>query len=178
AALKVNLRGAALPDAEQKGSLLTLVDQVSNDVRNLSHSLHAGMENTFQLVPALEQLRDTLNQSGNLTVELVVSLIRQDTLSVKQRMALYRMVQELVSNVLKHAEATELSIQLTEFDDENLLNILVQDNGKGFDPTAALTRNDGLGMVGLRDRVKDLGGELDIDSSPAHGTTVIVDIPF
>ncbi|MEL6535057.1 MAG: tetratricopeptide repeat protein [Bacteroidota bacterium] len=178
AALKVNLRGAELPDMEQKGSLLTLVDQVSQDVRNLSHSLHAGMENTFQLVPALEQLRDTLSQSGSLAVELVISLLHPETLSVKQRLGLYRMVQELVSNVLKHAGATELSIQLTEFDDEKLLNILVQDNGRGFDPEAALARNEGMGMAGLRKRVKELDGELDIDSSPGNGATVIIDIPI
>jgi signal transduction histidine kinase len=77
--------------------------------------------------------------------------------------------------VVKHAHAKNISIQVNRFGDR--INVIVEDDGVGFD-VAKIREKPGLGMQNLAARVHDLGGELQIDSRPGHGTTVSIDIPL
>jgi len=86
---------------------------------------------------------------------------------------LYRIIQELVNNIIKHAEATEAIIQFNR--NGNQLTIVVEDNGKGFDPTEAEEKT-GMGISGVRNRVDYLNGKLTIDSRKDVGTTIMIDI--
>jgi signal transduction histidine kinase len=86
--------------------------------------------------------------------------------------AVYRMVQEALTNVVKHADATRVKVAITESEDR--VELCVQDDGTGFDPQAPA---EGFGLVGIRERVALIDGELSIESRPGQGTTVRATLP-
>ena len=175
ATVKVNLNALPAADVDKHQRVVELVDQACHDIRSLSHSLHVGLADQFGLVSALQALANALNDSGKLKMELTTTL-KPETLDAPQEIAIYRAVQELVSNVLKHAHATKVSVSVTGFAD--MVNIMVEDNGRGFDPTQARAKSDGLGLKGLQERVEALQGEFSIDSHPGKGTTIVIDVPL
>lgn len=174
ATIKVNMNAIDEKAISNYHTLSTLIDQACTDIRSLSHSLNVGISEDFGLVPALMELTTHLRQANSLEVEFSASMCKRQ-MEVKNEIIIYRIVQELVSNVLKHAVATKLSILLTCFDEEQLLNIMVQDNGKGFDIT---TKGSGMGLNTLREMILHLTGEISIDSAPGNGTTVNIDLPL
>ncbi|HAP64885.1 MAG TPA: hypothetical protein DCR93_37165, partial [Cytophagales bacterium] len=129
--MQVAVQTATLTDDHKHQQLQGLVDQACEDVRGLAHRLHAGIGDDFGLAPAVEALTEALRQSDGIQVEISIDL-PPDTLTITQEVTVYRMIQELLSNVLKHAQATLVSIQVAGFD--TLLNLMVEDNGRGFDP--------------------------------------------
>lgn len=177
ATVKVNLNGLESNDEAKQEKIIGLVDQACQDVRNLSHELHMGVSENFGLIPALKELTAHLQRSNGLKVMFSASLDNV-MLDAQNEILIYRIVQELVSNVLKHAGATKLTISLTGFEEGNLLNILVEDNGKGFDLDKLDKASKGIGLDSLTEMIQKLDGEIGIDSSPKSGTTVSADIPF
>lgn len=91
-------------------------------------------------------------------------------------LTLFRIIQELIANVIKHADATEVDIHLNE--DENMLNIMIEDNGKGFDACQITKTNKGMGLSSIDRRVEDLDGKMTIESQPNTGTSVIIELPL
>ena len=87
---------------------------------------------------------------------------------------IYRIIQELVTNAIKHAKAQEIVIQFIT--DGDNLNIIVEDDGVGFDP--AKIKSNGLGLANIYERTKKLNGRFSIDSAIGNGTTIIFDIPL
>jgi two-component system NarL family sensor kinase len=177
ATIKVNLNAIDEKSISNHQTLTILVDQACTDIRNLSHELNMGISDNFGLVPALKELTAHLQQVNGLEVEFKAAMC-QEQMSSENEIIVYRIVQELVSNVLKHAGATKLSILLTCFDDENLINILVQDNGKGFNVTEKSKEISGMGLKTLKEIIFNLQGDIKFDSNPASGTTVNIDLPF
>ena len=173
ATVKMNLNAAKQSPAmvEQANEL---VSQACDDIRQLAHQLNLGISHDFGLLAALEQLALTLSQSGRVQVSFTENMC-EELLYPELEIPLYRMVQELVSNVLKHANASQLSIQLTCF--QELVSVIVTDDGDGFDVTLAEAKSEGMGIGSLYNRVGELDGEMKIDSSPGNGTTVLIDIP-
>lgn len=177
ATIKVNMNAIdeyAIPNYK---TLITLVDQACSDIRNLSHSLNIGISDDFGLVPALKELTANLRQANGLEVEFTASMCREEIGSANE-IIIYRIIQELISNVLKHAEASKLSVQLTCFEEDNLINIIVQDNGKGFDANKQKKTSLGIGLKSLIEMIADQQGEISFDSNPASGTTVNIDLPI
>jgi signal transduction histidine kinase len=86
--------------------------------------------------------------------------------------ALYRIVQESLTNVVKHARASHVSIALTRM--HGSVKAVIEDDGQGFDPGSP---DGGHGLVGMRERIALLGGRLQVESSPGAGTTIAVDVP-
>ncbi|SFN33001.1 Signal transduction histidine kinase [Chitinophaga sp. YR627] len=175
ATIKVNMHAVdekAIPNYQ---TLSVLIDQACSDIRNLSHSLNVGIADDFGLVPALVELTAHLRQANSLEVEFSAAMCEQK-MEARNEIIIYRIVQELVSNVLKHAGATKLSISLTCFDEENIINIIVQDDGIGFDVEEEIT-GSGMGLNTLKEMIVDLRGEIRFDSNPASGTTVNIDLP-
>ncbi|MDW3195915.1 MAG: tetratricopeptide repeat protein [Cytophagales bacterium] len=176
ATVKMNLNGFEQED-QRINTLHQLVDQVYNDVRDMSHALNMGVSEDFGLVSALQELVDHLSQSGKLKIEFNAA-VTDCFIPFEQEIVLYRVVQELVSNVLKHAQATEMTLLLTCFEDEQLLNIMVADNGQGFDTENAKVKADGMGLHSLDGMVSSLHGEMEIDSQAGKGTTINIDFPL
>ena len=122
----------------------------------------------------LEALADIIPSSGKLQVELVTHGLKE-RLDYGTELHIYRIVQELIHNVIKHAQAQNVTIQVNRFEDR--VNVIVEDDGRGFD-VESIRQKPGMGMQNLAARVHELSGFLQIDSRSGRGTTVSVDIPL
>lgn len=151
-----------------------LLEEAYQEIRTLAHLKNSGVIAKNGLLPAIKQL--TKNASGvkNLTIE-VADFGLDDRLENTLEIAIFRIIQELVTNIIKHSQATEASISLTNHKDR--LNIIVEDNGIGFDPKLLRTKA-GMGISNIEKRVEHLGGSIEIDSSPKKGTSIIINIPL
>lgn len=149
-----------------------LLDEACEEVRKISQDMASGVLTKFGLIAALEDLVNTLEGSKQLRVEFVHHGL-QGRLPLDLEIAVYRIIQELVSNVLKHAEAKEVSIQLLKGKDG--LNVIVEDDGVGFEASGDHT---GMGLKNIGSRLQVFHGKLNIDSRVNTGTTVSVDIPL
>lgn len=177
ATVKMNLNGLESPDKSKYQTIIHLVDHATQDVRNISHQLNMGVSEDFGLLPALKELVKHLQKVNKLKVVLSASL-EAVTMDSKSEILAYRIVQELISNVLKHADATALSISLTGFEEGNLLNILVEDNGKGFKAESLDHDSKGIGLDSLNEMINKMDGKMSIDSGPKTGTTISIDLPI
>ncbi|MCO6493674.1 MAG: sensor histidine kinase, partial [Phaeodactylibacter sp.] len=163
-----------LESREQYGKANQLLDEACEEVRRVAHEMHAGTLKKFGLKAQLEDLAETINSSTRVKVELVTHKL-DGRLDTQLEVNIYRIIQELTSNVLKHAKASKLSIELNLF--EKIIHILVEDNGVGFKESAAMEKG-GLGLSGINKRVNALNGKVDIDSVAGRGTSVSIDIPY
>ena len=148
-----------------------LLDETVGELRQISHDMAASTLSRFGLEKALNDLRDTIHISGRLSVEMKAFGLEQ-RLERSVEIAVYRIIQELVSNVLKHAKASELSIAVTRT--PGRLSVMVTDNGIGFDID---TPKEGMGLENVRSRAAALGGKVQVDSTPGAGSTVSVECP-
>lgn len=155
----------------QYGKVTNLLDEAVGEVRRISHDMVAITLSRFGLAKALEGLCESVRVHGRLGVEL-------DLFGLEQRMApaleitAYRIIQELISNALKHANARELSVSVTHVPGH--LSVMVSDDGRGFDADAV---PQGIGLDNVRNRAAAIGAVVRIDSTPGHGTTVTVEGP-
>jgi signal transduction histidine kinase len=150
-----------------------LVVSTLQDVRRLAVELRPSALDDFGLGPALERLVDTHRQDASVEVDLEVRL-DGERLPSEVETTLYRIVQEALTNVAKHADATRISILLMRKDEAAVL--VVEDDGKGFDPGEI--RPESLGIAGMRERVGLLGGQLRLEGAPGKGTTLAVEVPL
>jgi signal transduction histidine kinase len=143
------------------------------EVRNISHDLMSKSLEKTGLRAAIEELaiRSQRAQAG-LSIKLFVNY-PLETVGSFSKIHLYRMVQELLGNVLKHAKATEVSLQLLE--NEQFLLITVEDNGIGFDPK--LLVSDGIGLSNVRNRAEMLNGQMLLESAVGKGAFISIEIP-
>jgi two-component system, NarL family, sensor kinase len=177
ATIKVNLNALDEKTVSNYSTLTSLVDQACNDIRSLSHTLNMGVSDDFGLIPAIKELIVHIERSKELQVELSVSMSNEE-IGIELELFIYRIIQELVSNVLKHSGAVKLSIGIICFFDESLINIIIHDNGKGFDVNLQTGDRSGMGLRTLSEMLQARQGDLKIDSNPVSGTTVIVDLPI
>uniref|UniRef100_UPI004048793D tetratricopeptide repeat-containing sensor histidine kinase n=2 Tax=Roseivirga sp. TaxID=1964215 RepID=UPI004048793D len=180
AAVKVNLTAVAennfitIENSDQMKNLSVLVDKACEDIRSLSHSMNIGISENFGLLPALKDLAYSISQSERIQVQFHASNFHQE-LDLATEVTAYRLVQELVSNALKHAKASKITIQLTCLD--NILNLIVEDNGVGFDADHLMENSLGIGLKSIQGRIADMQGDFQVDSRIGKGTTVIIDLP-
>ncbi|NOS57127.1 MAG: hypothetical protein HOP37_12845 [Cyclobacteriaceae bacterium] len=128
----------------------------------------------FGLSEALKSYCDHLAQSKIYTIDFQ-SINLTDRLQKNTEIFVYRIVQELLNNISKHAQATQVLVQLAR--QANELNITVEDNGIGM-TSEEVNLSTGAGWINIRSRVEYLKGELDIQSSPGRGTSVHIIIPL
>jgi len=157
---------------EATAALRELVVTTLQDVRRLAVELRPSALDDFGLVPAIERLAGTLAEQSELVVDLEARLGEQ-RLPAEAETALYRIVQEALTNVVKHASARRVSITLVR--KQGFAVVVVEDDGLGFDPRT--TRTGSLGFVGMRERVELVGGRLTVESAPGAGTTIAVEVP-
>lgn len=148
-----------------------VVDTLIHTVRDLSMGLRPSMLDDFGLKPALEwQARDFSRRFGlPLDLRLEGDL---DGITEPHRTAVYRIVQEALTNCARHAQATRISVSVRGGDERLLLSIT--DDGIGF---SAEARSNGLGLLGIKERVRELAGRIAIDSARGRGTTLRIELP-
>ena len=153
-------------------ALRELVVTTLQDVRRLAVELRPSALDDFGLVAAIERLAGTLAEQSELVVDLEARLGDQ-RLPAEAETALYRIVQEALTNVVKHASARRVSITLVR--KEGFAVVVVEDDGQGFEREA--TRAGSLGFVGMRERVELVGGRLTVESARGAGTTIVAEVP-
>ena len=183
-AAKLNLHALAeeLGDDAQAGPqrllahALDVVDESFREVRSISHNLLPNALVKQGLARAVRDLLNKVASAGRLKINLeVVGLDEGPRLAAALESVLYRVIQEVVQNIIKHAHATELTLHIVRRPTE--LCVLVEDNGVGFAP-AALDSEAGIGLKNIATRVAFLGGRAEFDSAPGRGTTVTLEVPL
>ncbi len=160
--------------AQQLDALGERAKEALAEMRTLIHSLRpAGLEDNG-LVPALKRWAERVRREHLLPVEVSVAMNARQRLEDEQERELFRIAQEAVNNVVKHAAAKRVAIRLHATPDDLIMEI--EDDGKGFDPSAAY-RGDAFGILGMRERAALLKGTLAIESQPFGGTRVRITIP-
>lgn len=152
----------------------SLIDEACDEVRKIAHNLSSGVLKNFGLVAAIEDIKKTLINTGEYYVEFVTHNI-SGRLPKDFEVTGYRIIQELISNIIRHAEASEISVQLLQKNDT--LFIEVTDNGKGYD-TSLEAQNTGMGFKNIQSRLYPLNGVIKVDSHKGKGTTVFVELPL
>jgi two-component system, NarL family, sensor histidine kinase DevS len=158
--------------AESTSRLRELVVTTLQDVRRLAVELRPTALDDFGLVPALERLVDTFREQTGIEVDLEPRL-GDERLPPDVETTLYRITQEALTNVVKHAHANRVSIVLTRRDGS--VSAVIEDDGRGF--AEAEGTGNGLGLLGMHERVGLVDGRLTIESSPGAGTTLSIEVP-
>jgi signal transduction histidine kinase len=157
---------------ERLENVNTLLSNTVKDVRHLSQSLSTGILSDFGLETALLDLKETISKSGVLQFKLVYS-IKQQQLSKNAQINIYRIVQEMVNNTIKHAEANMIVLNL--FSDKQSIKLQYQDNGKGFDEKII---EKGLGLQHIEERIASLDGTYIREANTGKGTHYTITIPI
>lgn len=152
--------------------LRELVVATLQDVRRLAVELRPSALDDFGLVPAVERLAATVSAPSGPTVD-VAARLGDTRLGQETETVLYRIVQESLTNIVKHAAAGHVSITLVRKAASAV--VVVEDDGSGFDPDGI--RDGALGIAGMRERVALVGGKLTLETSPGAGTTLVAEVP-
>ncbi|MBI1222396.1 MAG: hypothetical protein GC180_07325 [Bacteroidetes bacterium] len=150
-----------------------MLDEAVEEVRKISHDLHSGTINRFGLKTALLQLIHAIEGANTIKIHFIDNQIDPEIFSPFE-VELYRIIQELLSNTLKHAKATEVTIQLTL--QNGFVTFSYEDNGVGMQLNKLAKR--GIGLESIEKRVQKIKGSSNIDSTPGHGFTMIIEIPI
>ncbi len=176
AAIKMRFQamGKLLDENDTLKNLMHSVDEVYKEVRTISHHLTPPGMLQYSFVQFINKYLSEISESGKINIEYIFhgeKALNQLTDDVK--VEIYRILQELITNVIKHSKADLVEVQLMRQSEE--VNLIVEDRGKGFDVVA---RSAGLGLNSIKSRVDSLGGQLNVDSAPKRGTIVSVTIPI
>jgi signal transduction histidine kinase len=153
--------------------LRSLIVQTLRNVRRLAVELRPKALDDFGLVPALERLTETFADQSGIEVDLEAP-IAEERLPAEIETALYRIVQEALTNVAKHSGAQRVSVSVTRKDSS--VTAVIEDDGKGFEAGGA--GGAGLGLVGMKERLGLLSGRFQIESTEGAGTTIVAEVPL
>ena len=158
---------------------ITLIQELGEDIRNISSELRPGMLDHLGLVPTLKwYIADFAKRMGGLRVDFRTVGIKERP-SPEIEIVLYRILQEALNNIAKHSEAKQVSVLLT-YSHPNLI-CTIKDDGVGFEQTEGMvpfgSGKQGIGLLGMRERVGSVGGTIDIRSRSAQGTMIRVELP-
>ena len=157
----------------QLDRLRSQIAAVSESVRTLSRRLHPSTLEHLGLVPTLRSLGSGFEKIQKLTFHLISFPLKR-TIPLPVASVFYRVVQECLENVAKHAPGALVTVRVTE-DDHNL-NLSIQDNGPGFDP-AASKGPKALGLITMQERVRLVGGTFALHTKPGGGTQIVIAVP-
>lgn len=159
---------------ELLNSLMESIDEAFDEVRNISHNLAPSLLSEYGLKGALKNISDRINQSGKLKMSF-------DTFGLDNKLddliesVLYRTIQEIVNNTIKHAEASEFFIQIAQ--DNNQITLMAEDNGKGFDVNE-IKEQSSFGLFHIKSAIDNLNGSIFVDSKKNRGTIISILIPL
>ncbi|MEO7990573.1 MAG: sensor histidine kinase [Chryseolinea sp.] len=151
---------------------MDMLDSSIKEMRRVAHNMMPEALVKFGLNTALNDFCNDINQSGALKVSYQSIGLTEDEMTQTTAITIYRIVQELINNTMKHASATTAIVQVTKANDR--VSVTVEDDGKGFD-TSILNQSKGIGWTNIQNRVDFLKGKLDVHSSAAKGTSVLIE---
>jgi signal transduction histidine kinase len=153
-----------------------LLDQIEGQLRRLSHELKPALLNDLGLVPALRYLFEGLAQRSQLQIS--IDSVPEQRLPRRVETTLYHVAKEALHNVIKHARATAVWIRFQR--KAGSISCSIRDNGVGFDPASIAVRRgeQGFGLIGMRERLSVVGGDMQINSADGCGTELVISIPL
>lgn len=178
-ALQIQSIQGKLPESDPMQEILERLNEqvssLSDNVRHLAHQLHPSVLDDLGLVVALQSFIEDFSKWENISVTFEP---REVPLSLPPEIALcvYRVIQECLRNVAKHAQASQVSVKVIGL--EAALQLIVKDNGKGFTPESVRWGTRGLGLIGMKERIRVLHGTFDVEASTGKGTTLTAWIPL
>lgn len=175
--LKTIEKQSDTPNMQQ--SLHTMQDVVSQtieEIRQISYRLRPAALDEFGLEAAIDTLVSEMSSGTGVSIKRNLNLA-DIQLSSELETVIYRIVQEGLTNVIRHAEATRVDLELVK--EASALCLRIDDNGCGFDPNTLVEKGKhGMGLASIRERAEIVGGRLDVFSAPSEGTTIQVEIPL
>lgn len=175
-AIKLNLHSLnKSTDADRSRTLITdtrsLTDECIQEIRNIIHNVLPPVLTDFGFVDALQALCEKVQKSTGVLITLNRNHV-DERFGKEVELALYRIAQEIISNAIKHSGATAIQVTLNK--DEDVLEMNVSDNGKGFDMKDV---KHGFGLKNLQSRVQVINGKIDFYTRPQHGTLITIKVP-
>lgn len=173
AAIKLQLNHLIISSSPKIKTLVTLLDETYEHVRNLSHTLIPKKFTHHKFCEVLESYLKNIGEASNIKTDFTVYPKKEiDALNEEIQIETFKIIQELLTNTIKHAKASKIDLQLNYI--ENVLNILFEDNGVGFN-----TENykPGIGFINLESRIAELNGSFIMDSKLKRGTIANIEIP-
>lgn len=152
--------------------LKSLGVETYSEVRKIAHNQNFGALINKGLIPSMNFIAHQISSAGQLQIEVIninVNKRIQNSIEIQ----VFRIIQELLTNIIKHADANDATIQFSE--DDSVLNVMVEDDGKGFDMKQTKL---GFGLTNIEKRISNINGDLVIDSTEKNGTTIILNIPL
>ncbi len=149
-----------------------MTEMASQETRRISHTLDSGTLRYGGLTVAVEQLAEAISDSRKLDVETFMDV--SQPIHSELNLNIYRVIQELFANTLKHAAASKVRLEITQIPSE-YISIIFEDNGKGFDMRTA---KKGIGLQHIYSRVERFQGQVTVDSRENIGTTFIIELPL
>jgi two-component system sensor histidine kinase UhpB len=157
----------------------TFLEKAIHEVRRISRNLRPSELDDLGLVPAVRSLCEEFSERTGIAVEPVFTRVPKD-LAGEVKLNLYRIIQESLANIERHAQASRVTLRLHRR--KSLLQVSIQDNGRGFDPPqitkARHPARPGMGLVDMKERATLLGGTLVVTSAPSQGAQIIVEAPL
>lgn len=173
-----NMKENVILSAENASSFSRSIDMLDTGIQELRRIAHNMMpENLikFGLDTALKDYCNSISKTNVLQINYSSFMMDNFKVDASVSVIVYRVIQELINNAIKHANASQLIVQLSK--DENLLNVTVEDNGKGFD-TTDIQNFKGAGWTNIHNRINYLKGKIDVQSSATEGTSINIEIPL
>jgi signal transduction histidine kinase len=145
------------------------IDMAITEIRNLTHSLISPFLENDGLLNALDQLIKAISATSTVNIKKEFINVEEDIIPGKLKLAIYRIVQEQLSNILKYAKAKTISLKLNR--NNEMMILTIKDDGMGFDPTK---KTGGIGLINIKTRASLFNGKVNIISSPGNGCELIV----
>jgi signal transduction histidine kinase len=163
------------PEKERLGRVEELLNQVENQLRRYSHELRPTVLDDLGWIPAIRFLAEGVSKRANLSIQIETTVAGR--LPGPMEIALYRIVQEALTNSAKHAKASQVWIRIGR--KNRIFCCSIEDDGVGFDVQAvqSVGRRRGLGLIGMQERLNGIGGTLSIDSALGRGTRLLIQLP-
>ncbi|QTE23073.1 tetratricopeptide repeat-containing sensor histidine kinase [Polaribacter cellanae] len=172
--LQMNKEKKKINQEELFNKTENLIDEAYLKVRSIAHAKNAGVIANQGLLSAVEIMAEKISSADKINID-VIHFGLNKRLENSLEITVFRIIQELITNIIKHAEATNATINISAYDKN--LNIIVEDNGKGFN-IKKVNLKDGMGIGSIKTRIEHLKGTFEIDSTIGKGSSVIIDIPI
>ncbi|MBU3012548.1 hypothetical protein KO506_14135 [Polaribacter vadi] len=171
--LKINREKKKIDQKELFNKTENLIDEAYLKVRRIAHAKNAGVIANQGLLLAIQMMAEKISSADKIQIEVIhfgLDKRLENTLEI----TLFRIIQELITNIIKHADAKNATINISLYDKN--LNIIIEDDGKGFD-IKKVNLNNGMGISSIKTRVEHLNGNFKVDSTLGKGSSIILDIP-
>lgn len=164
------------PDQLEKyQTSLDLLDEASTELRNISHNIMPATLSKLGLEAALKNLIGKIAVHSKMQVNFTAHGF-ETRVAETTEMSIYRIILELLNNIVKHAAAQKVTIQIIKY--PAYINLMIEDDGRGFNYKKAFEEKKGIGLGNVASRVEYLNGTIEVDSATGKGTTVIIEIPY